>query len=60
MFVRYEMIYLANFQNIEERSVQIFILIGTRLIHLQGVNLENLPDDVKLITEFSQLTFDIV
>ena len=54
------MVYLANFQNIEDKSVQIFILIGTEFIRLQEVNLQNLPDDVKMHTRFSKLAFDVV
>ena len=60
LFVKYGMVYLANFQKIEDKIVQIFVFIETKLIHLQEVKIQNLPDNVQMYTEFSKLTFDVL
>ena len=64
LFTKYEMVYIANFENIENANVKIFIINETNFVYLQDINLQNLPENIqnpKKPTEVSKmLLFEVL
>ena len=60
MFVKYGIVYLANFENVRQKIVSIYVLKGTNLAYLQDITFETLPNILKDVTEAGFLSFDII
>ena len=47
LFVKHGMVYIANFEHVEDKNVKIFLVNGTNTVSLQDVKLHNLPENIE-------------
>ena len=47
LFVKYGMVYIANFEYVEQSTVKIFLVNGTSMNFLQDIIFQTLPENLK-------------